>query len=301
MYLVTGGAGFIGSHIVDMLDAKETIILDDFSNGKMENIGSAVSRGAKLLKMDIGEITHDTLKDVDVVFHEAALVSVPLSFSKFEKTYKDNVASFLSLLECARQADVEKVIFASSAAVYGESETPLTEDAPLFPKSPYAESKLIDELYARVYAKEYGMSIIPLRYFNVYGPRQDPSSQYSGVISIFASSMSGNRPIAIYGDGNQTRDFVFVKDVAEANMLAMKMKGHSAEPINIASGKGTTILGLFRAMAAITGYAMEPSFAEPRPGDARFSVADTEKAESLLDFSARRPLDDGLKETLGSF
>jgi len=298
MYLVTGGAGFIGSHIVDALDAKETTILDDFSAGKMENIGAAVSKGAKLLRADIASITPETLKGVDVVFHEAAFVSVPLSFQKFEKTYKDNAASFLNLLECARKADVEKVVFASSAAVYDEASKPVAEDAPLFPKSPYAESKLIDELYARIYAKEYGMGIIPLRYFNVYGPRQDPSSPYSGVISIFASSMTGNKPITIYGNGKQTRDFIYVKDVAEANLLAARMKGHSAEPINVASGKGITIIGLFRAMAAITGYGMEPSFAEGRQGDIRFSVADTKKAESVLDFSAKRQLDEGLKETL---
>jgi UDP-glucose 4-epimerase len=301
MYLVTGGAGFIGSHIADALDAKETLILDDFSAGKMENIGGAVSRGAKLLRADIASITPETLKGVDVVFHEAALVSVPLSFQKFDKTYRDNVASFLNLLECARKADTERVVFASSAAVYDEAGKPVAEGAPLFPRSPYAESKLIDELYARIYAKEYGMAIVPLRYFNVYGPRQDPSSPYSGVISIFASSMSSSKQITIYGDGNQTRDFIHVSDVAEANLLAVRMKGHSAEPINIASGKGTTILGLFRAMAEITGYGMEPSFAEGRPGDARFSVADTEKAESLLDFSAKRRLEEGLRETLKAF
>lgn len=300
MYLVTGGAGFIGSHIVDALDAKETVILDDFSAGKMENIGAAVSKGAKLLRADIASITPETLKGVEVIFHEAALVSVPLSFQKFEKTYKDNAASFLNLLECARKADTERVVFASSAAVYDEAKRPVSEDAPLFPKSPYAESKLIDELYARIYAKEYGMSIVPLRYFNVYGPRQDPSSPYSGVISIFASSMQNSRPITIYGDGKQTRDFIYVKDVAEANMLAMRMKGHSAEPINVASGKGTTILGLFRVMAAITGYGMEPSFAEGRQGDIRFSVADTGKARESLDFRTSRPLEDGLKETLKS-
>jgi UDP-glucose 4-epimerase len=301
MYLVTGGAGFIGSHIVDALDAKETAILDDFSAGKMENIGGAVSRGAKLLRADIASITPDTLKGVEVVFHEAALVSVPLSFSKFEKTYRDNAASFLNLLECARKADVERVVFASSAAVYDEAAKPVAEDAPLFPKSPYAESKLIDELYARIYAKEYGMNIVPLRYFNVYGPRQDPSSPYSGVISIFASSMLNHKPISIYGNGRQTRDFIYVKDVAEANMLAMRAKGHSAEPMNIASGKGITILGLFRAMRGMTGYAMEPSFAEGRQGDIRFSVADTGKAKELLDFRASRPLEEGLKETLNSF
>jgi UDP-glucose 4-epimerase len=301
MQLVTGGAGFIGSHIVGALDAKETIIIDDFSSGKMENIGGAVSKGAKLMRMDIAAITPETLNGVDVVFHEAALVSVPLSFQKFEKTYKDNAASFLNLLECARKADTEKVVFASSAAVYGEAGKPLAEDAPLFPGSPYAESKLIDELYARVYAKEYGMAIVPLRYFNVYGPRQDPSSPYSGVISIFASRMKKNGPITIYGDGMQTRDFIYVKDVVDANLLAARMKGHSAEPINIASGKGTTILSLFRAISGIIGYGTEPEFAEKRPGDMRFSVADTGKAIELLDFRTNRPLEDGLRETLGAF
>jgi nucleoside-diphosphate-sugar epimerase len=300
MQLVTGGAGFIGSHLVDILKAKETVIVDDFSNGKMENISSAVSNGAKLLQMDIADITPETLEDVDVIYHQAALVSVPLSFQKFEKTYRDNVASFLNLLECARQADVERVIFASSAAVYAESEMPIGEDALLFPKSPYAESKLVDELYAKIYAKEYGMKIVPLRYFNVYGPRQDPSSPYSGVISIFASRMKNNEAITVYGDGKQTRDFIYVTDVAEANLLAAKMKRNFAEPINIASGTGTSIMELFSILERITGYRKDPEFAPAREGDVRFSVADTEKAKELMDFSAQRSLEDGLKETFGS-
>jgi nucleoside-diphosphate-sugar epimerase len=298
MQLVTGGAGFIGSHVVDLLDPKDTIILDDFSNGKMENIKSAVDSGAKLMEMDIADITPETLEDVEIIYHQAALVSVPLSFQRFEKTYKDNVASFLNLLECARQSHVEKIVFASSAAVYGESEEPLREDAKLFPKSPYAESKVMDELYARIYAKEYGMKIVPLRYFNVYGPRQDPSSPYSGVISIFASRMKKNEPITVYGDGNQVRDFVFVKDVAESNIIASKMKRNFAEPVNIASGKGTTIMELFRILCSITGYFKEPEFAPAREGDVKFSVADIEKAKEIMDFSAERALESGLEETL---
>jgi len=300
MYLITGGAGFIGSNLADALEPKETIIIDDLSNGKLRNIEHLIKRGLDFRKKDISEINVPDLKDVDAIFHEAALVSVPLSFSNFEKTYRDNVSSFVKILEAARKADVERVVFASSASVYETSSVPVSEDDAVFPKSPYAESKLIDELYARIYHEEYGMKIVPLRYFNVYGPRQDPSSPYSGVISIFISRMLENREVEIHWTGKQVRDFVYVRDVADANLLCLNLKSNFAEPINIASSMPTSLLGLFRTIKEKTGYKKEPVFKERRAGDVDCSLASIAKARELLGFSPKYTLEKGIGETIAS-
>jgi nucleoside-diphosphate-sugar epimerase len=300
MYLITGGAGFIGSNLADALDPKETIIIDDLSNGKLSNINHLVKKGLDFRKKDIAEINSSDMKDISVIFHEAALVSVPLSFSNFEKTYKDNVSSFVRILELARKHDVERVVFASSAAIYETSGMPVSEDDMISPKSPYAESKLIDELYARIYYEEYGMKIVPLRYFNVYGPRQDPSSPYSGVISIFISRMTENKEVTIYGNGNQIRDFVYVEDVVNANLLSLKLNNNFAEPMNIASGKPTSILELFSIIREKTRYSKEPIFMENRKGDVDYSLANISKAKELLNFYSKYSLENGLEKTIHS-
>jgi len=298
MYLITGGAGFIGSNLADALEPKDTIIIDDLSNGKVQNIKHLIEKGLDFRKKDISEIGGQDMGDVDAIFHEAALVSVPLSFSKFEKTYRDNVSSFLGILETARKHDVERVVFASSAAVYETSPVPVSEDDAVFPKSPYAESKLIDEMYARIYRDEYGMKIVPLRYFNVYGPRQDPSSPYSGVISIFISRMAENREVEIHGTGKQVRDFVYVRDVVDANLLSLKLNGSFAEPMNIASGTPTSLLELFSVIRKKTGYGKEPVFRGKREGDIEYSLADISKARRLLGFSPKYTLERGIGETI---
>jgi len=300
MYLITGGAGFIGSNLADALDPKETIVIDDLSNGKLENINHLIKKGLIFRKKDIAETDSSDMKDVDAIFHEAALVSVPLSFSNFDKTYRDNISSFVRILEMARKNDIERVVFASSAAVYETSGMPVSEDDAIFPKSPYAESKLIDELYARIYYEEYGMKIIPLRYFNVYGPRQNPSSPYSGVISIFASRMMEDKEITVYGNGKQVRDFVYVEDVVNANLLSLKLKGNFAEPINIASAKPTSILELFNAIKEKAKYKKEPVFKEKRQGDVDYSLANISKAKGLLDFHPKYSLENGLEKTVYS-
>ena len=300
MYLITGGAGFIGSNLADALDPKETIIIDDLSNGKLSNINHLVKKGLDFRKKDIAEINSSDMKDISVIFHEAALVSVPLSFSNFEKTYTDNVSSFVRILELARKHDVERVVFASSAAIYETSGMPVSEDDMISPKSPYAESKLIDELYARIYYEEYGMKIVPLRYFNVYGPRQDPSSPYSGVISIFISRMTENKEVTIYGNGNQIRDFVYVEDVVNANLLSLKLNNNFAEPMNIASGKPTSILELFSIIREKTRYSKEPIFMENRKGDVDYSLANISKAKELLNFYSKYSLENGLEKTIHS-
>ncbi|MCX6773463.1 MAG: GDP-mannose 4,6-dehydratase [Candidatus Micrarchaeota archaeon] len=300
MYLITGGAGFIGSNLADALDPKQTIVIDDLSNGKLENISHLIKKGLIFRKKDIAGINSSDVKDVDVIFHEAALVSVPLSFSNFDKTYRDNVSSFVRILEMARKGDIERVVFASSAAVYETSSMPVSEDDAVFPKSPYAESKLIDELYARIYYERYGMKIIPLRYFNVYGPRQNPSSPYSGVISIFASRMMEGKEITIYGNGKQVRDFVYVKDVVNANILSLKLGSNFADPINVASGKPNSILELFSIMKEKAKYKKEPVFKEKRQGDVDCSLANISKAKELLDFHPKYLLEDGLEETIYS-
>jgi UDP-glucose 4-epimerase len=303
--LVTGGAGFIGSHIVDRLFAEgfETTVVDDLSSGRMENLSKCTGkRNFHFVKGDIRDwvFLKDVVKDVDAVFHEAALVSVARSIKEPLLTEEINVVGTLNVLKAASDCGVRRVVFASSAAVYGNAECQkIDEDASANPMSPYGVSKLAGEFYAKYFYGVHGLETVSLRCFNAYGPRQslDPGSSYSGVISIFLDALLGNSSPRIFGDGEQTRDFVFVEDIVEANMLALNSKNAPGQVFNVGSGKSVSINQVAETLKKVLGTAgLQNTYADPRPGDIRHSCADITKARKILGFEPRFSFDEGLRE-----
>lgn len=300
--LITGGAGFIGSNLTHSFirDGGEVTVLDDLYNGTLQKIQKTI----KKIKFVEGSVTNagvveKAVSGCEVVFHEAALISVPDSFKNPEKFREVNVQGTRNVLEACRKHDVEKVVLASSAAIYGdEPSIPKTEESPVLPQSPYAESKLQNEKDAKRYFEEYGLETVCLRYFNVYGPGQDPKSPYSGVISKFAECALENREPVIFGDGKQTRDFVFVRDVVNANILAMEKKGIGGEVFNVATGKETSLLELWGHLKEISGASAEPVFREKRDGDIYRSVAGIEKAGKVLGYEPQYSIRKGLDKTM---
>jgi len=299
--LVTGGAGFIGSHIVDRLlkEGFEVIVIDDLSTGLSENIAHHQNRkDFHFIKGDIrnAALVKKVVEDVDAVFHEAALVSVPRSIENPLLTNEINVTGTLNLLEACTHADVKRFIYASSTAIYGETET-LPQHEMLMPQpiSPYAVSKLAAENYVKIYHKVYGLNTVCLRYFNVYGPRQT-YGPYSGVITIFINRLLKNEPPIIYGDGEQTRDFINVQDVVAANMLALTKKTAIGEVLNVATGTPTTIKQLLETLQQIMNTNLKPTYADPRSGDIRHSYADMTNAKKLLRYNPKVSLRNGLTQ-----
>jgi nucleoside-diphosphate-sugar epimerase len=301
--LVTGGAGFIGSHLVDRLLGKgfDVTVLDDFSYGKMENVSSHKNVPEfHLVRGDVRNVgsVKKAVEDVDAVFHEAALVDVSLSVENPLLFNDVNVVGTLNLLTACLDSDVKRFIFASSAAVYGDSKpAKKKENIILKPASPYGVSKLAAENYVRLFYELYGLETVYLRYFNVYGPRQAFTSNYTGVIIAFADRLlRGEAPI-IHGDGKQTRDFVYVADVVSANMLALETKNAVGEVLNIASGAATGIYELARMLQQVTNKErLKPVFAERRKGDIRHCLGDTSRARRLLGFHTEIGLQEGLSE-----
>jgi len=299
--LVTGGAGFIGSHIVDRLlkEGFEVTVIDNLSTGRRENIAHHQNRkGFHFIKGDIRDtaLINKVVEDVDAVFHEAALVSVPRSIEDPLLTNEINVFGTLNLLKACTDADVKRFVYASSTAIYGDTETlPLHEKLMPQPLSPYAVSKLAAENYVKIYHKVYGLNTICLRYFNVYGSRQT-YSPYSGVITIFINNLLKNEPPIIYGDGKQTRDFIHVQDVVEANMLALTKKTAIGEVLNIATGNPTTINQLAEMLQQIMKTNLKPAYTNPRPGDIKHSYADITKAKKLLQYNPKISLKNGLTQ-----
>ena len=299
--LVTGGAGFIGSHIVEeLLNRGASVrVLDNFSTGKRENLESFhgdLEIWAGDLR-DAGLIKAAT-QAIDLVFHLAAFVSVAQSMLEPENCFAINVAGTVALLEAARQAGVQKVVLSSSTAVYGNTDKfPTDEETPLKPVSPYALSKQVNELYARLYTQIYNLPVTALRYFNVYGPRQQPDSAYAAAISIFTRRLVHGEPITIYGDGKQSRDFIFVKDVVDANLKAAE-SGAAGEAFNICTGQETTLLDLLEELSELLPHQPEVRFEAPRPGDIYRSKGNPEKAAALLGFRAGTSLADGLAQTV---
>ncbi len=303
--LVTGGAGFIGSRLAERLvkDGYSVKIIDDFSTGKEENL-EKIKKDVEILKFDIQDRQKvwDSLKGVDYVFHEAAMTSVEESIKNPAKCWKINITGFIHVLNGAVKNNVKRVILASSAAVYGGSlQLPKREDMDMQPISPYGNSKVMDEINARQFQKEKGLDCISLRYFNVYGPRQDPNSPYSGVISSFIGRMMNDMQPIIYGDGKQTRDFIYVDDVVEANILAMKSKKAPGLSFNVASGKQTSILGLVDAINTVLRKKLVPHFRDPRKGDIKHSYADMKKTKELLNFQTTIGMKEGLEKTIEWF
>lgn len=302
-YLVTGGAGFIGSHITDRLlaDGHAVRILDNFTTGKHENIPAAA--GVEVIEGDVGdfETVRRAMQDIDYVFHEAAIASVPETVGDPLASERVNYRGTLNILETARHAGVRRVVFACSAAVYGDlPELPKREDMPLRPLSPYAVDKLASEHACKVYSGLYGLEAVALRYFNVFGPRQDPSSPYSGVISIFADHLRQGKQPTIFGDGEQTRDFVFVSDVVEANIRAAASATAAGRAFNIATGSTLSINDLLRSICRIQGQPFAPRYQPGRQGDIQHSRADIGLAREHLDWKPAVEFETGLRELFKS-
>ncbi|MBM3333488.1 SDR family oxidoreductase [Candidatus Sumerlaeota bacterium] len=302
-FLVTGGAGFIGSNLVEaLLDRGESVrVVDNFSTGKRENIEAFVGRTelieGSLIEM---EICRRAVEDIDFILHEAALPSVERSVADPVASNDANVSATVRLLTAAKQARVRRFVYAASSSAYGDIEAPVkSEDIAPQPKSPYAAAKLAGEYYCKVFHEVYGLETIALRYFNIFGPNQDPSSPYSAVIPIFiTAALDGRRP-TIFGDGRQSRDFTYVANVVQANLLACQAADRAAgEVINVACGERIDLLGVLDAIGHIIGRRTEPQFEAPRPGDVRHSLADLTKASELLGYRPIVPFAKGLELTI---
>ncbi|MBI5579324.1 MAG: SDR family oxidoreductase [Deltaproteobacteria bacterium] len=300
--LVTGGAGFIGSHLVEKLVAGgcRVTVLDDLSSGHASNL-EAVAGGITFMRGSIcdRETVAKAAAGCEVVFHLAAVVSVPKTVDDPLGSAAVNETGSLNVLEAARGARSQRVVFASSSAVYGDDPgLPKREDMPPKPLTPYGVQKLAVEYYLRVYNSLYGLEAVSLRFFNVFGPRQDPSSPYSGVISIFMNkALTGERP-AIYGDGRQSRDFVFVEDVVQALISAAKSSSAPGKAFNVGTGKSLTISGLWEVIAALSGSGVKPAIQPPRPGDIPHSLSAIDSAAADLGYVPRVSLESGLGLTL---
>jgi nucleoside-diphosphate-sugar epimerase len=305
--LVTGGAGFIGSHIVQTLlqDGHAVRVLDNFSTGKRENIEELVQRldghSLEVLEGDVRNASDvgQAVRGVEVLFHEAAFVSVPQSMDEPQACFDVNITGTSLLFDAARRAGVRRAVVASSAAVYGESEAlPLVEETPLQPKSPYAVSKRVDEMYAELFTGAFGFEVAALRYFNVYGPRQRPDSMYAAAVPIFARRLLDNKPVTVYGDGGQTRDLINVRDIVRANLIASEHPNAAGKIFNICTGVETRLLDLLDVMYELLPDAPSHVHTAPRPGDIYRSVGSPQKAAEQIDFRAEVSLVDGLKETV---
>ncbi len=299
-YLVTGGAGFIGSHITRTLLEKgnQVRILDNFSSGRRENL---TGLDVELIEGDLRDASKvaEAVKGMDIVFHEAAFVSVAESMEKPLECLDVNVTGTSIVFETARKAGVKRVVIASSAAVYGDSEVyPLSEDSPLRQLSPYATSKRIDEKYAELFTNYFGLEVAALRYFNVYGPRQRPDSMYAAAVPIFIRRMLDNKPITIYGDGDQTRDLVNVRDVVQANLLASEHPAAPGKIFNVCTGVETRLLDLLNILYKIFPDAPKHVHAEPRAGDIYRSIGTPKKIMETLGFKPNVTLAEGLKEAV---
>ena len=301
-YLVTGGGGFIGGHLVEELvrRGEGVRVLDDFSTGRRENLAALADR----IELVEGSVTDpatvaSAVRGVEFVLHQAALPSVPRSVADPVRTNAVNVTGTLNLLVAARDAKVRRFVFASSSSVYGENaELPKREEMAARPLSPYAVSKLAGENYALAFHRVYGFPAVALRYFNVFGPRQDPTSQYSGVIAKFATALlEGGRP-SIDGDGSQSRDFTYVSDVVAANLAACERMEAVGQVMNVARGESRTVLELFAALAELTGHHAEPQFAPARTGDVKHSLAAIERAARLLGYRPAVEWRKGLQRTV---
>lgn len=298
--LVTGGAGFIGSHTVEALltSGVAVRVLDDLSCGRRENLPSAHPR-LEFIEGDIRDVdaVKAAMQDVSHCLHLAAQVSVTRSLEYPRASAERNVLGFVTVLESARAAGVERFVYASSAAVYGDPETlPLTEAAGLKPLSPYGLEKLINERYADLYERVHGLPSMGLRYFNVFGPRQDPTSPYAGVIALFIERVRSGRALRVFGNGLQTRDFIFVRDVARANLAALEAQATGV--CNVATGCSMSLLGLIEAVGQVYGEQPDIEFLPPRDGDIKQSAADTSRMHKLLGVDARIELLDGLRTLL---
>jgi nucleoside-diphosphate-sugar epimerase len=302
-YLVTGGAGFIGSHTVESLvkEGEEVKILDNFSTGKRQNL-SGIDHPITLIEGDVRDssLCREVMRGVEYVIHLAALHEVPRSVAQPLETHEVNVTGILNLLLAARDADVKRFVYASSSAVYGNSPIlPRSEDTiPLPISSPYAVSKLTGEYYCQLFSHLYDLETVSLRFFNIFGPRQDSASDYAGVIPKFITALITDIPPTIYGDGEQSRDFTYVADCVAAVLRACRKPNLSGEVINIGTGRQTTVNQLCSLLQGILHRKIPPQFGPPQPGDIRYDYADIGKATHLLSFQPTCTIHQGLQETV---
>jgi len=299
-YLVTGGAGFIGSHITHALlkQNADVRILDNFSSGNRENLKGL---DVEIIEGDLRDTScvTEAVHDVNIIFHEAAFVSVPESMDKPQECFDVNVTGTSVLLEAARKAGVRRVVVASSAAVYGDSTAmPLVEDTTLKQRSPYATSKRINEMYAELFTNHFGLEVVALRYFNVYGPRQRPDSMYAAAVPIFIRCMLDSKPITVYGDGGQSRDLVNVRDVVQANLLASRHPSAPGQIFNVCTGVETHLLDLLDILYKIFPNTPKHVHAETRAGDIYRSIGSPSKAMNVLEFRPQVTLAEGIKEVV---
>jgi nucleoside-diphosphate-sugar epimerase len=300
-YLVTGGAGFIGSHLVEELirRGEQVRVLDNLSTGKLRNL--AHIPGVEFQEGDIADpaACARATDGIDYVLHQAAIPSVPRSVKDPVTSNRANLDGSLNILVAARDAGVKRLVYAGSSSAYGDTPTlPKHEAMPTGPLSPYALQKLVAEQYCRMFTRLYGLETVTIRYFNVFGPRQDPGSPYSGVISLFATAVLEGRQPTIYGDGGQTRDFTYVANVVDGVLRAVLAPEASGEVINVATGGRISLNELLRTLNGLAGTTLTPLYAEGRQGDVRDSQADITKARTLLGYTPLIELEEGLRRTL---
>ena len=303
-YLVTGGAGFIGSHLAEALvDRGHTVrVVDNLAGGKRENLAHV--NVVEFLEGDLADmqVAEHAVRGVDYVLHQAAIPSVPRSVADPVTSNRANIDATLNVLVAARDAAVKRLVYAGSSSAYGNAAAlPKHEEMTPNPLSPYALQKVVGEQYCRMFTQLYGLETVSIRYFNVFGPRQDPGSPYSGVISLFSTALLDGRPPTIYGDGEQTRDFTYVSNVVDGVLRACEAPNVAGEAINVATGGRISLNELLRVMQKIVGTSIQPVYAEARQGDVKDSQAEISKARTRLGYEPTVDLEDGLRRTLDWF
>lgn len=298
-FLVTGGAGFIGSNICRRLVSEGCFVrvVDNLLTGKKSNLADVIDK-IEFIEADMGdsEIARSAVKDIDVVLHQGALPSVPVSVDNPAATHQHCINATFTLLLAARDAGVKRFVYAASSSAYGDSQaSPKVETMPTSPLSPYAVAKLTGEYYCSVFYNIYGLQTISLRYFNVFGPQQDPASQYAAAIPAFVTAILKDEPPTIYGDGEQSRDFTYIDNVVDANLLAARAEQTQGEVINIACGQAVTVNEIIDKINELLGKNIKPIYADSRPGDVKHSLADITAAKELINFEPVVNFRDGLK------
>ena len=301
-FLVTGGAGFIGSNICKRLVSEGCFVrvLDNLLTGKKSNLAGIVDK-IEFIEADMGDsdVARSAMKDIDVILHQGALPSVPLSVDNPAATHRHCVDATFTLLLAARDAGVKRFVYAASSSAYGDTPTlPKVETMPTSPLSPYAVAKLVGEYYCSVFYKVFGLETISLRYFNVFGPHQDPTSQYAAAIPAFVTAILKDEPPTVYGDGEQSRDFTYIDNVVHANLLAARTEQTRGDVINIACGRAITVNAIIELINQVVGKEVKPNYADPRPGDVKHSLADITRAQDLIHFDPIVPFDEGLRKAI---
>jgi len=301
-FLVTGGAGFIGSNICKRLVSQGCFVrvVDNLITGKKSNLAEVIEK-IEFVQADMGdsEVAQSAMKGVDAVLHQGALPSVPVSVDNPAATHRHCVDATFTLLLAARDAGIKRFVYAASSSAYGDApDSPKVETMPVSPLSPYAVAKLTGEYYCSVFCRIFGLETISLRYFNVFGPQQDPTSQYAAAIPAFVTSILKGQPPTVYGDGEQSRDFTYIDNVIDANLLAARAKRTNGEVINIACGRAVTVNEIIDMINKLLGKNIKPRYAAPRPGDVKHSLADITAAKKLIGFTPSIQFEDGLRKAI---